>query len=356
MVSSRLENRDISIQRPYRCAPNRQTVSTTMVLTAEQIAQWRTSGSVVVDGLLSEDVLKDVLKVADRVYSVDKDKIADFGATNGDMVFPSLDSQNAALNMIPLDQNLILAAAELLGEPAVNMRVVQSEMWSKVGIEAPTTGPTVSPELATTTYDNSLNRDQRIHIDGFNHYLTFPSAWSRPEAVAAIVYYDDEEECGGSTAFVPRIGSVEECTDECYHPQSAEDVHPYLLNPGGRGDLPWINDRTKAESWLARHKPDVARFREKLYAREEYVKYKKGSILFYRLDVWHRGTPVNVGKVRRTHNLLYKKTGCDWINPWNSGSARCMYTTRQTVERLIATGTQEQRAGKWYLIFLPSFL
>ena len=35
------------------------------------------------------------------------------------------------------------------------------------------------------------NRDQRMHMDYPNHYLTHPPPWNQPEAVAAILYFDD---------------------------------------------------------------------------------------------------------------------------------------------------------------------
>ena len=50
-----------------------------------------------------------------------------------------------------------------------------------------------------------------------------------------------------------------------------------------------------------------------------------GDILFYRLDLWHRGTPVKKGEVRFVVNLLWKKKECFWINCWNPGWTKKMY-------------------------------
>ena len=50
-----------------------------------------------------------------------------------------------------------------------------------------------------------------------------------------------------------------------------------------------------------------------------------GDILFYRLDLWHRGTPVKKGKIRFVISLLWKKKECYWINCWNPGWTKKMY-------------------------------
>ena len=56
--------------------------------------------------------------------------------------------------------------------------------------------------------------------------------------------------------------------------------------------------------WLANYfkqnYPEIYKFRQKLYNREIFADTNVGDILFYRLDTWHRGTPVKKGKVRRS--------------------------------------------------------
>ena len=51
---------------------------------------------------------------------------------------------------------------------------------------------------------------------------------------------------------------------------------------------------------------------------------KKGDVLWYRHDVWHRGTPVKKGCVRYVINLAYAKPNAP-INVWNSGFTQKMY-------------------------------
>ena len=53
---------------------------------------------------------------------------------------------------------------------------------------------------------------------------------------------------------------------------------------------------------------------------------------FYRHDIWHRGTPVNFGKVRRVINLAYRRESCDWLTTWNPGWAKNMYNEDFYVE------------------------
>ena len=55
-----------------------------------------------------------------------------------------------------------------------------------------------------------------------------------------------------------------------------------------------------------------------LYRRERAVEYTAGTVLLYRLDLLHRGSPVLPGMVRHTHHLNYRRAECDWIghNTW----------------------------------------
>jgi hypothetical protein len=45
-----------------------------------------------------------------------------------------------------------------------------------------------------------------IYTDYGNNTLVHPPDWYDPECVAMIIYYSDSDECGGSTALVPRQG------------------------------------------------------------------------------------------------------------------------------------------------------
>jgi hypothetical protein len=130
-----------------------------------------------------------------------------------------------------------------------------------------------------------------------------------------IIYYSECEEVGGSTALVARQGA----DDEAFQ-------WPLIKQPGYNG-IPFINDRYICEEWMKENEPDMFKFREKLYERERPVKYNKGTVLLYRHDVWHRGTPVLPGKYRIIQNLVYKRKECEWLTNWNYGWARMNYNT-----------------------------
>ena len=104
----------------------------------------------------------------------------------------------------------------------------------------------------------------------------------------------------------------------------------------GFGEIPWINDRTCAESYLKNNHPTIASFRKELYRRERSIIFQPGTILFYRHDLWHRGTPLLPNAIRFVQNIVYKIPNCDWLNNWNQGPAKNMYRIDQYNEKLIA--------------------
>jgi len=221
------------------------------------------------------------------------------------------------VNEVTLHPRILKAVSQLLSCEISRLRLTQSDLWPKQGRPGP-----------VNQYDNW---EQRIHVDYPNHYLTHPPPWDSPEAVEMIVYFDHVEESGGPTTVVKRTGP----DDEVYR-------WPIVQTPGV-GAVPWINDKTCAETYLKKHHPDLHEFREKLYAREAAVKYSPGTILFYRHDTWHRGTPVKMGALRLVMNLTFKLADSFWISGWNSCWAKAMYTPEFILETIVAKGTVDQR-------------
>ena len=78
------------------------------------------------------------------------------------------------------------------------------------------------------------------------------------------------------------------------------------------------------------------------------VDFKPGTVLFYRHDLWHRGTPVHFNKTRIVQNIGYKKAGCDWITNWNSGWARSLCNGDQYLDNLITTLTKKTIKLSWF--------
>ena len=286
-------------------------------LTDFQVRSWRERGFALVDGLLPLDLILNLFDAAISRFpaanSVEAGQLNDFG---GGMTFPDRD---AHFNLISLHPHLLGAASQLLDTPICGLRLSQSDLWPKYGRTPGDRGD----------FDN---QDQRMHLDYPNHTLTHPPAWDAPEAVEIIVYLCDEVDVGGATAVVPRGGQ----DDLAY-------ASP-MINTPGVSDFPWINDRSRSEAWFLKNRPEVAEFRAQLYEREVYARYRMGSVLFYRHDTWHRGTPLLPGSVRLAQNLTYRKADASWISTLHPGWAWAMYKPDRRMERLIAELTPEQRS------------
>ena len=289
-------------------------------LTADQINSWRAQGFTLVHDLLPRELLDEAKADALKHYPPPQSEGAKAFSTFGSdqkFVFPSPIS--SAVNRLTLHPRLLQAVASLLDTPITELRLTQSDLWPKYG-----------HDQATHKQDNT---DQRIHCDYPNHTLTHPPHWDNPEAVEIIIYLSDYAECEGATAVVPRRGK----NDPAY-------PWPIMQTPGV-GDLSYVNDKAHAEAYLQREAPDVARFREAhLYAREILAGYQFGSVLFYRHDTWHRGTPVKPGALRVVHNMTFKKAQAEWVNVLHPGWTWSMYRSDQFMEKLIAQATVEQRS------------
>ncbi|MGA1599554.1 MAG: hypothetical protein ACO4AU_10910 [bacterium] len=282
--------------------------------TLAQVQAWREQGFVLIREFFTPAEVQAVRQAVKPLLPPDPEAVTDFGSM-GAFEFPS---GLEPLDDLTLHPDLLHAVAQLLEVEVGALRLSQSDLWAKFGRRLQQGG----------IRDNS---DQRIHMDYPNHYLTHPPVWEAPEAVEMIVYYDHHSECGGETALVSRVGRE----DPAY-------VYPYTQMPGV-GALPWTNDRESTEALLAQEHPEVARFRERLYARERYAAFEPGTVLFYRHDLWHRGTPLQPGALRLVQNLTFRKAECEWISTVQSGWAWKMYRPDLSTERLIARITPEQR-------------
>ena len=285
-------------------------------LAEHQIAQWRTHGAVVVDGLVPIDlVLRTRSAALDVLRPPVGDEIGDFGSA-GAFVFPS---EVESFNEATLHSRLLAAVAQLLGCTVREIRLTQSDLWAKHGRSTP----------LDDAFDND---DQRMHVDYPNHTLTHPPRWETPDAVEVIVYADDVTVTGGATSVVLRSG-----------PDDPAYAWPIVATPGV-GALEWVNSKGHAEAYLAEVAPEVAAWRaEHLYAREQSVEARCGSVLLYRHDTWHRGTPVRPGHTRVAHNLTFRRAGAEWVSTLHEGWAWAMYRRSRVMERLVATSTVDQR-------------
>jgi ectoine hydroxylase-related dioxygenase (phytanoyl-CoA dioxygenase family) len=281
------------------------------MLSTDQIHAWRHQGAFVMQ--LPDAVIQPSLDWLNSHFTLKQVDPAhlDFGSADKKFEFPT---NVEALDNLVLNEQLITAVQQLLQTP--DIRLLQADLWPKVGV-------------ATDDHDAQSNTDQRIHMDYGNNTLLHPD-WHQPEAVAAIIYYDDSDVTSGGTAFVPRQGD----TDPVYQP-------PFIHMPGQAGK-PFFNDRRSVEQWFKENDPHAYALRSTLYEREVRVDFKPGTILFYRHDIWHRGTPLTPHKLRRVHNLGWRRADArGWTN-WNEGWARQSYYGN--VESIIGRSTPLQRS------------
>ena len=287
------------------------------VLSDSEVNSWRTQGFVLVDNLLPEQTLTALADDAGSFFpeagTEEAKMFRGFGSAQR-FVFPS---ESAPCNDITLHEALLGAVANLLNVDVMDIRLTQSDLWPKYG-----------RDQTDSDYDNN---DQRIHVDYPNHTLVHPPPWHKPEAVEVIIFLNDFEESGGPTAVVPRQGD----NDPLY-------PWPIVSTPGVSG-MRYVNNRHMAEQYLADEFPDVAEFRDQLYEREVKARFRKGSVLLYRHDTWHRGTPVNAGARRMVQNLTFKLARSQWVSVLHPGWSWGMYRPSATMENLIAKSSVEQR-------------
>ena len=301
------------------------------ILSKKQIKQWRENGYLLLDNIFNVDIVQNAVKeIHDRVQSSSTSDFTSIGGPDA-LEFPT---GMSSLDSLSIDRSLITIVKELLNTNEVLL--TQAETWKKVGID-----PEISSDSSTSSgsssssgvIDNTFNnQDQRMHMDFPNHTILHPPPFHLPEAVACIIYLSNSDECGGATHIVPRLSE----DDELYQ-------WPYSNMPGF-GAIPWINDRTLAEGYLNDHYPEVAAFRKALYDREVGITFKIGTLLVYRHDLWHRGTPLLPTSTRYVQNIVYKLPHCHWLHNWNQGAAKYIYEKKKYVERLIAQLDVNQRS------------
>jgi hypothetical protein len=287
-------------------------------LGSDHIDSWRHRGFTLVHNLFPESLLQELKQDALNFYpEPGTDAAAHFNnfGSGQKFVFPA---DSAACNAVTLHPLLLQAVADLLGVSVAELRLTQSDLWPKYG--------------GQNSDDDQSNTDQRIHCDYPNHSLVHPPAWDSPEAVEIILYLNNYEECAGATAVVPRDG-----------PDDPAYGWPIVQTPGVAG-LDYVNDRVKAEAYMAEQSPDAAVFRQNhLYAREVVADFQFGSVLFYRHDTWHRGRPVKPGGLRLVQNLTFTKADCGWLNVLHPGWSWSMYRRDKLMERLVAKASVSQR-------------
>jgi len=235
------------------------------------VDQWRRDGWVLIDGLIDEstmDLVADELSAMVvpeptgplRRADTSTGKADDDGGPrfrsaqfDGTTLFPLPGSPT--LNRLVVAPELVRFARQAIGES--DIRLYQSRLWSKYGDH--------------TNYEQPLHRD-------LNHSLiparNEPGWWH----LECFLYLSDVDGDNGAPRLVPHSALDTAGTDR----------------PTGRVSA------------------DRDRYQE-LYQDEVSAPGRRGSLLAYRSDVWHRGTDLAPGRERHVLVVAYRPAAADWI-------------------------------------------
>ena len=243
-----------------------------LVLTPEQVRQFREEGYLLIHGIWPQELVD---RAVDAMRELHPNKAAgepDAPPSRGVTRAGQFPYHNSVLNEMNLHPRFLTAVGQLLDVPEEEIRLTQSMVGAKQGTETPDPA-----EVAPKSWMNPRG-DQPIHLDFGNNTVLFPARsaghWGAPEDVQGIPYFTNwEESGGGGTTIVPGL-------------------------------------RHSIDSRLDAGIDDPA---ELLYDNELQVGYSKGSILLYQLGTWHRGTPVQLGGMRRSGHFCFRTAEADWV-------------------------------------------
>ena len=271
-------------------------------LSQQDVTQWREQGYCLVEGLNVDGIQEGVATMGDAFPQSGPKPgkhVEDFGS-GGKAMFPS--KSMPFVNTITTSPALLTAVEQLLGTEDIVL--IQSTAWAKYGKKLGPDG----------NNDDHSNNDQRVHMDYGNNMWVHPPPWDQPNAVSIIIYLSDVRQTGGGTAVTPRQGDE----DLLYQ-------WPYSHMPG-IGGIPFKNNKAAVEAMMREGaSQETIKIREECYRREIKTRPKFGSVLFYRHDVWHRGTPVDPGQVRYVMNVAWAKKNSPGMSTWNQGLTIQMY-------------------------------
>ena len=224
--------------RPYVLEMPEEVVKPSAVatqpLTAEQVQRCKTTGALVLDGLLPSPLVQLAREQASARYPQPRDAPVDYQRPYGQRLtshirFPMETAVLGALNDVTVHELLLGAASQLLGTS--DLRITQSNILPKYGEADQAAG------------------EQHIHQDyGANQFLAPPL--HSPEAVIVIVYYSDARQVEGPTTF------VREASAQQFKRSACKDT------PAG-GVAPSI-----------------------VYSQERAVNFRPGTCLLFRVDTW----------------------------------------------------------------------
>ena len=174
--------------------------------------------------------------------------------------------------------------------------MTQSIFWAKYGSPNPAGKNWV---VEGERFDHG--GDQPLHCDYADNSLVHPDP-ENFDVVSCIIYFDDSDETGGSTGIVPTDDFVRAIWQQ-------EKMIPSHQTPSSMGGL---------------------------YDREYGVKARRGTVLLYRHDTWHRGTAVKRDQLRRTLGVVYRRADAGWVQ-FDTWTKDYRHKLRKAVPALSAT-------------------
>ncbi|HEX9889399.1 MAG TPA: phytanoyl-CoA dioxygenase family protein [Nitriliruptorales bacterium] len=229
------------------------------VLTDEQIESWRTDGFVLVEGFLDATEVKQAREDALLHFPSREDFDAappeERPKLTSGMGFEMLPYKGDGLNLTAFHPKVTAAAEQLLG--TADLRLVQS--------------------ILRVTYGGPDTADQPLHRDFHDNTLLPPaSADTGFGHLPVLIYYTDVDE-GTSPTFVVRN-----------------------RDGGDRPLVPFYRQREDDPELYDHERPNLV---------------TAGTVMFYSMDTFHRGSAATDPEgYRLAHHLVLRPAGCDWMS------------------------------------------
>ena len=283
------------------------------ILNDKQVDQFINDGFVVLKNLWPQELIeKAKVEAMDIVKPFDVSNPRAFNKAI-DFPFPEFrENKIKSLNYMSIHPRVLSICSQLLSCDIMDLRLSQSHIIGKLG--------KVFNRPGHKTH-GQLMGDQDIHVDYGNNTLVVPPKVNGPEAVAILCYYSDVEECGGATHFAKALPG-ELTTSTIFNPPNfVFDLDNEVTNGDDNSD--------EDNVYKPRSKENINR----LLNEEKPVYYSPGTCVVYRMDSWHRGTPVLLNKFRHTHHHVIRKK--DSIHhQWQSFAPKMALMPRRFLETL----------------------
>jgi hypothetical protein len=251
-----------------------------VVLSPDQIERWHEDGLLVLDGLLPDDLVAACAAAA----AAHGDEGGQYPYTAGPM---------NVFNEVTLHKNLLTAAAQILEDD--DMRIYNAHTMYKQESDAPH-----GEQLSFAP------GEQGLHQDYSNNTLVVPPRSPDPtEVVSFIIYFSSIAEQGGATCVVSdrdlKAAVEEEKVPRTYAQQGFDSVNELSRS---------YQVAEKSGKYGVR-----ADNTHPLYRHEKAVEYRPGTVLMYKFDTLHRGTPVKPGCAGRfTLHIGLRRAAAEWTS------------------------------------------